>query len=208
MNILIDKLPTKFEIEEYSYKFNSDFRKAIKFELLVRDSDMTTDEGILDVYTEAIKIFFPEIVKDKHLLKAIEFISYFYRGGDKLKNKAELKAEKKSTNKRIYDFEYDADYIYSAFLTQYGIDLNSIRYLHWWKFLAMFRGLDSSNRIVEIMGYRSMDISSIEDKKQKKHYQDLKKRYEIPITKSEDEKIEELNNILMYGGDLNKALNK
>ena len=48
------------------------------------------------------------------------------------------KQNKQEKQKQIYSYEFDADYIYSAFLQQYKIDLNSIKYMHWWKFKDLF----------------------------------------------------------------------
>ena len=36
-----------------------------------------------------------------------------------------------------------------------------IKYLHWWKFKAMFKSLKEDTEIVKIMRYRSMDLSKI-----------------------------------------------
>ncbi|WP_165442998.1 Gp15 family bacteriophage protein [Senegalia massiliensis] len=54
----------------------------------------------------------------------------------------------------IYSFEHDDEYIYSAFLDQYGIDLKDIKHLHWWKFKSPFKGLKEDNLICKIMRYR------------------------------------------------------
>lgn len=62
-----------------------------------------------------------------------------------------------------YDFEYDSDYIYAAFMGQYGIDLLDIDNLHWHKFLALFKGLNESTRLREIMGYRCYSKSEKKD---------------------------------------------
>ncbi|MEG0309200.1 MAG: Gp15 family bacteriophage protein [Clostridium sp.] len=71
--------------------------------------------------------------------------------------------ESKGTGKsatQIYSFEYDDDYLYSAFLDQYGVDLQDVEYLHWWKFKSMFKALKEDNEIVKIMGYRAITIDN------------------------------------------------
>ena len=50
-------------------------------------------------------------------------------------------------------YEYDGDYIYAAFMQNYGIDLLETR-LHWHKFSALLKGL-SGTMLNEIMGYRA-----------------------------------------------------
>ena len=70
----------------------------------------------------------------------------------------------------------------------------------------MFKGLKEDNLIVKIMGYRSMDLSKIKDKEQKAYYKKMQKLYEIPIAKDEDEKINEIDKILLGDGDISKVL--
>ena len=78
--------------------------------------------------------------------------------------------------------------IYTAFLDQYGLDLNETDYLHWCKFKAMFEGLKSDNKICEIMGYRAIDVSKIKDKEEKKRYKKLQREYALPDDRTEEEK--------------------
>ena len=197
MNILIDLLPKEVNIEGEDYKINSNFRESILFELMMQNNTISEEDKII----QALELYYPKLPKD--LNKAIEGILWFYRcGKDEVENKN--KGTGKSTN--VYSFDYDDDLIYSAFLDQYGVDLQDIEYLHWWKFKAMFRGLKEDNEIVKIMGYRAMDISKIKDKEQKAHYEKMQKLYEIPIAKDERNKLDEINNILLNGGDIDKTL--
>lgn len=55
----------------------------------------------------------------------------------------------------VLDYAIDADYIYAAFLSQYGIDLLDVKELHWHKFLALFKGLKDDEMICKIMSYFS-----------------------------------------------------
>ena len=62
----------------------------------------------------------------------------------------------KHSNDIVLDYEIDADYIYAAFMSQYGIDLCDIEHLHWHKFLALMKGL-KGEVICDIMQYRSYE---------------------------------------------------
>lgn len=198
MNLLIDLVPTTVEIEGVEYEINSDFRTSILFELMMQDSTIGEKEKIL----MALELYYPEI--PKNINEAIDKILWFYRCGKDV-NLATSGGKGKSA-KEVYNFEYDDDYIYSAFLDQYGVDLQDIEYLHWWKFKAMFKSLKEDNMIVKIMGYRNIDLSKIKDKEQKDYYRKMQKLYEIPVSKNEKEKLDEINNILLNGGDISKVL--
>lgn len=73
-------------------------------------------------------------------------------------------------------------------MDQYGINLQTIPYLHWWEFKALFTGLKEDNLIVKIMGYRAMDLSKIKDKDEKKYYKKLKRLYALPDMRTEEQK--------------------
>lgn len=52
------------------------------------------------------------------------------------------------------DYTIDGDLIWAAVLGQYGVDLVEVEELHWWKFLAMIKGLNESTKMREVMGFR------------------------------------------------------
>ena len=169
MNLLLDRLPTEHE----GLKIDTNFRSFILFELLMQDKTVSVENKI----AFSINIFYKEMPSD--IKKAIDVILWFYARGD---------TDKKSGKDRIYSYEHDANYIYSAFLSQYGIDLNEIEYLHWWKFKSLFEGLNDENKICEIMGYRAVDLSKIKDKDRKEKYKKLKSAYALPDERTEEKK--------------------
>lgn len=183
MNLLIDKLPTDYE----GLKINTNFRSFILFELLMQDNEISQKDKIL----LTLSYFFEERPKD--VKKAIEGVLWFYRCGEKEKHS---KSGGNGKQKQIYSFEHDAKYIYSAFLDQYGIDLNEIEYLHWFKFRALFEGLKSDNKICEIMGYRAIDLNKIKDKEEKKKYRKLQREFALPDNRSKEEKEQDFANSL------------
>lgn len=198
MSILIDILPTTVNIEGEDYEINSDFRTSILFELLMQDSEVNEGDKIM----QALELYYS--ILPTNINEAIEQMLWFYRcGKDEVKSKG---AGKGQSATQIYSFEYDDDYIYSAFLDQYGVDLQDIEYLHWWKFKAMFKSLREDNEIVKIMSYRAIDLSKIKDKEQRTHYKNMKELYKIPISKDEKEKLNEIEEILLNGGNISKVL--
>ncbi|ACA54450.1 hypothetical protein FDC45_15565 [Clostridium botulinum] len=197
MNMLIDLVPNTIEIEGKNYNINSDFRTSILFELLMQDNSISEEDKLI----QALQLYYPVIPPNINL--AVDKMLWFYRCG---KDITPSKGTGKGKSTQIYLFNFDDDYIYSAFLDQYGIDLQDIEYLHWWKFKAMFKALKEDNEIVKIMGYRSMDLSKIKDKEEKNYYRRMQELYKIPIAKDEKDKLEEINNILLNGGDVGNLL--
>ena len=189
MNILIDKLPTSVVIDGVEYKINSDFRTSILFSLLIEDNDVNEQDKILG----ALQLYYDVI--PNNINSAIDKIINFYLCND---NNTSSGSSKNKSNKKVLDYEIDSNYIYSAFLTQYHIDLQDIEYLHWWKFKAMLESLNDDLMLSKIIKFRSIDVSKIQDKEQKKYYQKMQKMYEIKEKISEEElkQLEEWKNYL------------
>lgn len=180
-NLILNRLP---QYTPSRLKIRTDFRESIKFELLMQDNKLNEEEKVklaLNLYYNLNDI--------TDIKKAVEDIIWFYKGGKKEIENVD-KEVKKSNNKekQIYSYEFDAEYIYSAFMEQYHIDLNSTKYLHWWKFKALFNSLNEDVLFCKIMGYRAINLNKIKDKEMKKHYKKLKEFYKLPDMRSEEEK--------------------
>ena len=177
-NILLNRLPL---YTPSGLEIRTDFRESIKFELLMQDSKIKD----VDKIEIALNLYFYKAIPD--IEKAVKEMIWFYTGG-KEEKKTSQKENKQEKQKQIYSYEFDADYIYSAFLQQYKIDLNSIKYMHWWKFKALFEGLTDETQIVKIMGYRAIDLGQLKDKEEKKRYKKLQKLYALPDMRTEEQK--------------------
>ena len=180
-NLILDRLPN---ITPNGLKIRTDFRESIKFELLMQNSNIEEKDKV----TIALNLYFYDIdiKNEEELKKSVNDILWFYRCG-KEETTSQGKETKKETSKRIYSYEFDAEYIYSAFMEQYKIDLNK-EHLHWWKFKALFNSLNEEVLFSKIMSYRAIDLSKIKDKDMKKYYKKMKKLYALPDLRSEEEK--------------------
>lgn len=182
MNLLIDRLP----FEHNGLEINTDFRVGILFELLMQDDSVSNEEKII----LAIELYFSNNIEKalQNETEAINTILWFYSGGKNSTIKEKKEETKIETEtKQIYSYEFDDDYIFSAFYQQYNIDLNSIK-MHWWKFRALFKGLDDDIQFSKIMSYRAIDLSQIKDKEERAKYKKLKKIYALPDMRSQEQK--------------------
>ncbi|CEK40343.1 bacteriophage Gp15 family protein [Clostridioides difficile] len=201
MNMLVDILPESVEIDGKEYKINTDFRISILFEMLIQDNSISDEEK----GENALLLYYPVIPANTTM--AIDKIIWFYSCGKKENNVDDgYQGGAGSSKSQIYSYDHDDEYIYSAFLGQYGIDLQDIEKLHWWKFKALFKSLKEDTEIVKIMGYRAMDISGDMPKAQKDFYRKMKKIHAIPLPQNEVEKINEIEKALLNGGDISNLL--
>ena len=177
MNILMDTLPETITVNGREYFADTDFRTMIAFEKVTLNDSLDSRELVRQVIDLVLTDEQPTEID-----QAVREILFLYSCGKPAERK---KRRPKNGNvelkeKLIYDYEQDAPYIYGAFLSQYGIDLNDIEYLHWWKFNAMFKSLPSSCKIVEIMGYRATDLGRIKDKEERSRIARLQRVYALP----------------------------
>lgn len=184
-NILLDSLSETVEVDGREFFIDTDFRTCIIFEKIL-ESDIPNRQKV----DEFVGLFFPNGRPD-NLNDAIEAILYLYRCGQSAQKQRErqMNGNVELKPRMIYNYEYDAPYIFGAFLSQYGIDLNEIEYLHWWKFQALFKSLEDHNKIVEIMGYRATDPSKIENKKERERIVRLKQIYALPQNLTFEDKV-------------------
>ena len=190
MNILIDLLPETVNIDGIDYEINTNFRTSILYSLLIEDDSLPKDIKI----NQVINLYYP--IPPSNREEAFKKIIWFYRCG---RENEKYKGSSKSSNKRILSYEDDAEYIYSAFMSQYGIDLQDIENLHWWKFKSLLDSLNEDNKISKIMGYRSVDLNKIKDKEQRDFYKEKQKFYSLDNKLSEEDErlLEEWNKRLM-----------
>ena len=190
INILLDELPKKIN----GNRINSDFRISILFELLMQDKEVKNEDKV----RQALILYYPNIEKITDYKQAVDDIIWFYKCGKEEKKVDDELKENNENNKQkqIYSYEFDSEYIYSAFMEQYNIDLNSIKYLHWWKFKALFNSLNENVLFSKIMSYRTMNVNKIKDKTLRKNYKKLKETRYLRVMRSEEEKEEDFANAL------------
>ena len=196
INMLVDPLPQSLIVNGIEYPIDTDFRASIRYELLPDDESQQAVLSKLQIY------YGDNIPQD--LLTAIDQVNWFRNCG---KTPKKLTGAAAGNGKQAFSFECDSDYVYAAFLAQYRIDLTKIKYLHWWKFMALLESLDHESRIMEIMSFRVARLESL-SREQKKYYQAMQNYFAIPKSEVEQEAIKELDEIIMNGGDPEEFLNK
>ena len=174
-SILTDRLPDRVTVDGEECFIKTDFKRWIIFETALTDGRIKDEDKLAVILPVCLKKM------PSTLEKAVKACLKFYRGNDENISKQEAPV------KPVYSFLYDADLIFSAFMTQYGIDLEREE-MHWYKFRALFKGLKTDSKLAEVMQLRSMDLSEIKDKETRKRYRELKKIWQLPDQRSREEK--------------------
>lgn len=188
MNILLDYLPETIEVDGKEYFADTDFRTFIILEKIINDASLSSSDAVLSVIDLVLPQEQPPIDAVEETVRGIMDL-YSCGSPSRGKKKRRMNGNVVIKDQMIYDYEYDAPYIYGAFLSQYGIDLNAIEYLHWWKFVALFKSLPSDCKICEIMSYRATDLAKIKDREEKNRIARLKEIYALPNNMTFEDKV-------------------
>jgi hypothetical protein len=166
MNILFEEFPDSVCVNGENYPIETDFREWIRFIQLVED-----DEVPWQIKCQLMMQWYTDGMPDD-LEGAVHAL------GDFLAMKPENAEEEEvsgSASKQLYSFEQDAECIYSAFREVYGINLQTISYMHWWEFQTLFIGLPEKTEIKQRIMYRNTDLRDIKDKDERKRIQKIQR---------------------------------
>lgn len=184
MDLTLKSLPNTIEVRGRDFAVYTDFRIWLRFSIEFNAWRNSGCKGVLNIrylfmnelptfesaidYTGILEFAFPKSV-----------VPHGSIDGD-----------------QVLFYEYDGDYIYSAFLQQYGIDLLETD-LHWHKFKALLNGLIGT-KLNDIMGYRSYTGQS--NKNLDIQYRRLKEAW-LPPSQETIEDLEEEEKFNNYFGD-------
>lgn len=167
-------LPKFAKINNKQYEINTDFRVALACFRAIEDNEINDELRSIAV----ISLLFKEDVLLEDYEEAIKKAEIFL-SCVKSKNNVNSLAD----TKKVMDYEYDRDLIFSSFLSEYGININTIENLHWWEFNSLIVGLSEKSALAKVINIREMDINEYKDPKTKAKIQKAKKKVELPSQK-------------------------
>lgn len=161
--------PETITVSGVEYPIETDFRYWVRFQCIFLSDD--TSEKKSKRVCELMQSSGLPLTKE-----SLDAMLVFYTGAS-TENKTES-----GGNIHAFDFEMDSEYIFSAFLDSYGIDLTTAK-LHWWRFKALFKSLPEDCQMCKIMMYRTIDLKKV-PKEQRKFYREMKQRYSLKSGKT------------------------
>lgn len=170
---LYEVYPDCVEINGYKYQIVTDFRDWLKFYDIILNTEIDDESRI----NEVLKMYVDRIPQD--ITQAVNALCVFFAGN-------EIKESNKH-KKPVYDFDIDRDYFISGFKESYDISLHKVKCMHWWEFLALFRGMNSKTELKQRMRLRSIDIGQIKDPKEKARIRRAQLEIAIPNHNVDDE---------------------
>lgn len=185
--------PEYAEVDGKKYKINTDYRVAIRCNE-VSMSNVDDGEKIMAII---YLLFGDEALKDvRHYEQLMEKANYFLKCGD-------LEEHNEKGEEPDMDFIQDFPYIEASFMSDYGMSIKD-KPMHWWEFYYLLCGLSQSemgnscvlNRIRDL---RNLDLSKINDPKEREKLRKAKERFALKKREKKKEYTqEELKNIEEY----------
>ncbi len=175
MNILIDTLPETVDVCGQKCAIRTDFRTWIKFTLLAFENTTMAQKGL-----EIIRLVFVDL--PPNLIEALKAVMKFYN--PKFGEKSTASSGKQE---KMYDFAYDAEAIYAAFMQQYNINLKEAQ-MHWYEFKALLDNLTEETRFIKTVSYRAVDLSEIKSDEMRKYYAQMKSASALPDMRPAEQK--------------------
>ncbi len=174
MNFFYEAFPDTVNIRGEEVPIITDFREYIRLLDMLKCDELNSYQkrGILEDY------FLDEITVDKDAIDALTEFVVMDLGGDE--DAEESDSEQAGSKKNLFSYEIDYPFILSGFLRDYGIDLETVNYLHWWKFRMLFDGLSEDTEIKQRIMYRGIDLSDIKDKNERKRIAKIQRRIQLP----------------------------
>lgn len=177
MNALLNKFPQKIRIDNVDYEINSDYRNCLKIIMAYEDDGLTIEEKHYIMLKRLYRTM-PENIE-----QALEKGILFLNCGEPDKNENDIK-------KRVYSFDKDYKYIYSAVSQTHNIDLESIVYLHWWKFVFLFMDVDKDCTFSFLVSLRDRKNKGKLDKEERRLWMDIRETVDLDYTNEPEEESE------------------
>ena len=176
MNLMYENLPESIEVCGESVPIVTDFREYIKLIDMLSDSELSVSDKqfcILQYFKSTPGDF------DEALGELVDFVTMSKLRSDPKSDQGDSENDD-SDQKALYSFSYDYPYIFSAFMHDYGINIRTIPYMHWWEFRMLFDGLSNDNEIKQRIMYRGIDLNDVKDKDERKRIMKIQREIKLP----------------------------
>ena len=162
-NVLLDPLPEEW----HGYPIDADFQTGIQISQCMTDEELSETERF---YTAA-SLLFPDEENRPGSSEVAEALTWFlneFHHDNNTDEKSEV---------TVMDFDVDQWRIYAAFLSQYHIDLNTVR-LHWFTFMGLMANLEECV-LTHVMNIRQKEITTKMSQEEKAAIRKAKKVFSI-----------------------------
>lgn len=180
MNLFYENYPETISVNGTEIPIVTDFREYIKLLDMLKDDSLKSSEKVF-----FLNQYFLEEPDD--FPKAISELTDFVTMEDMIEEEYDdTDAKEVESRKELYSFEYDYPFIFSAFLSEYRINLRTIPYMHWWEFKILFDALSDKTEIKQRIMYRGYDLNAIKNKEERERIRKIQQAIRLPKSRVSD----------------------
>lgn len=201
---LVDKLPKNIQINGHTLSLDTRTSTALSSILYLQNPNHTNLEKAQFVASRLLPDFSCHTLRD--ILEYTEAteeklagaLFKYLHGYPEVKSWRELHADgaktaenasgRKSNAIPTFDYVQDSDAIISAFRQVYRMNLEQVRDLHWWEFLALFNNLPDTTTFSAMRKIRSMKIDPKDSPERKAEIREAKRAIALKDTRSPEQK--------------------
>lgn len=187
MNLFYEEYPKVLEVHGEFYPIITDFGEYIRLLDMLKCKELNEIQRIMILG----KYFLTDISIDQEAIHALTgFVTMDLKEKENNSDSEEEgEGQEETEKKNLFSYEIDYPYILSGFLRDYGIDLETVEYLHWWKFRMLFNGLSDDTEIKQRIMYRGINLSDIKDRDERKRILNIQRSIQLPAEELTDYEI-------------------
>lgn len=186
INPLYEEFPETIKVDGEEYGILTDFREWIRFSDMLADNELTKEEKLY-----LLTNWLTETPRNI-TAKLVNTVFAFFRADALNPDPIEREEEQEDENiqpKRppVFDWKYDAKFLIGDFRRYYGINLLSVKYMHWWEFRCLFAALPDDSMCRKRIDIRSKDLSQIKDKERRNQIAKIQRQIALPFELDDDD---------------------
>ena len=187
MNLFYEEYPKALEVHGEFYPIITDFREYIRLLDMLKCKELNEIQRIMILG----EYFLTDISIDQEAIHALTgFVTMDLKEKENNSDSEEEgEGQEETEKKNLFSYEIDYPYILSGFLRDYGIDLETVEYLHWWEFRMLFDGLSDDTEIKQRIMYRGINLSDIKDRDERKRILKIQRSIQLPAEELTDYEI-------------------
>lgn len=187
MNLFYEEYPKVLEVHGEFYPIITDFREYIRLLDMLKCKELNEIQRIMILG----EYFLTDISIDQEAIHALTgFVTMDLKEKENNSDSEEEgEGQEETEKKNLFSYEIDYPYILSGFLRDYGIDLETVEYLHWWKIRMLFDGLSDDTEVKQRIMYRGINLSDIKDRDERKRILKIQRSIQLPAEELTDYEI-------------------
>lgn len=140
-----DNFPTEIIVDGVTYHINADYRVILRIFKIQEQTDVS--QMVRNLKT--LQLFYGDEYPPEN---PFMYFSAFVR---------QFKEPESDISQPVMDYLHDADVIYTSVKMQYGINILTLPFLHWYEFTMLVNGLSEHTPLQERIRVRTMKLDGL-----------------------------------------------